>query len=312
MKKKLVFGLIFLLLAFGFLEAQYHFFLRANRYWSNAGVFSTDGMIQTIGTGNKIRLAYSGGRYIDMVANDDGELEFDVEITRAGENFSTMQFWTDWANVDENRKGVINIFASRDNVLTAQAGDGLPGSGGSPDMGMQIAIRNRAANPTNYHLRGIEAIASNKESGSTLGDVVASYFSAESIGGATATRIMAQWLTYDQSGGTNTSHTGLYVLCNSQSNVGTNYGIQVTTAAWNQTREYAMFIDTNGGSWTNALSFNGTLTNAFDFEDTNGTNAAGFNASYATTGAGAVDGYIKVDVGGNTLYVYLWPTIPAT
>ena len=72
MKKKLIFGLIFLLVAFGFLEAQYHFFLRANRYWSNAGVFSTDGMIQSIGTDNKIRVAYSGSRYAEFICASDG------------------------------------------------------------------------------------------------------------------------------------------------------------------------------------------------------------------------------------------------
>ncbi len=312
MKKKLIFGLIFLLLAFGFLEAQYHFFLRANRYWSNTGIFSTDGQIRSIGTSNGLRLGYTPSRYVDMACNDDGELEFDVEITRAGENFSTMQFWTDWANVDENRKGVINIFASRDNVLTAQAGDGLPGSGGSPDMGMQIAIRNRAANPTNYHLRGIESKASNKEAGSILGDVVASYFSAESLSGTQSTRIMAQWLTYDQSGGVNTSHTGLYVLCNSQSNVGTNYGVQITTTAWNQVREYALFIDSNGGSWTNAISFNGTITSALDFEGTDGTSAAYYEAAMTEDGSTAadLDGWIRVTIDGNVLYILCYANIP--
>ena len=56
MKKKIAFGLLFLLLVFGALEAQYHFFLRANRYWSNAGVFSTDGIIQSVASGNKITM----------------------------------------------------------------------------------------------------------------------------------------------------------------------------------------------------------------------------------------------------------------
>ncbi|MCK5127935.1 MAG: hypothetical protein KAR42_16880 [candidate division Zixibacteria bacterium] len=310
MKKKLIFGLIFLLLAFGALEAQYHFFLKANRYWSNTGVFSTDGPVRSIGTDNALRLGYTPSRYIEMVCNDDGELEFDVEITRAGENFSTMQFWTEWANADECRKGVINIFASRDTVISSP--------GGSPDMGMQIYVRNNATNlpvtvgeTTSYHnLRGLESIASNKDSGARTADVVAGYFSAESRSGTTSTRIIGMHVLYDQSGGTNTSNMGIFVQCNSQSDVGTSYGINLNATNYNQVREYGYFLDSLNGSWTNGMSFNGTVTNAFDFENTNGTNAAGFNASYSTTGAGAVDGYIKVDVGGNTLYIYLWPTIP--
>ena len=76
MKKKLIFGLIFLLLAFGFLEAQYHFFLRANRYWSNAGVFSTDNKIQSIGSNNTVRAAYNAGSYAEFVCASDGTADF--------------------------------------------------------------------------------------------------------------------------------------------------------------------------------------------------------------------------------------------
>ena len=77
MKKKLIFGLIFLLLAFGALEAQYHFFLRANRYWSNAGVFSTDNKIQSIGANNALRAAYSNSIYAEFTVDSDGALDLD-------------------------------------------------------------------------------------------------------------------------------------------------------------------------------------------------------------------------------------------
>ena len=76
MKKKLVFGLIFLLLAFGFLEAQYHFFLRANRYWSNTGIFSTDHRIVSVGANNTLRAAYSPGSYFEIVCASDGTSDF--------------------------------------------------------------------------------------------------------------------------------------------------------------------------------------------------------------------------------------------
>jgi len=286
-----------------FLQAQYHVFHRSNRYWSNAGVFSTDGMIQSWGTDNALRLSYSGAYYTEMVANDEGEFEISKTVSRDGETESSLQFWTDWEGADEARKGVINIFASRDNVLTSP--------GGSPDMGMQIYVRNNAANASTYHLRGLESIAANKDSGATIGEIIAAYFSTESRSGTESAHLRTIQVNYDQSGNVNTSHTGVYVFCNSQSNVGTNYGIQVTTSAYNQTREYAIFIDSNAGSWTNGLSFNGTLTNAFDFESTDGTNAAGYNAGYTGPAAWVIpDGYIKVDIGGNVQYIYTWTTLP--
>ena len=85
MKKKFIFGLIFLLLAFGFLEAQYHFFLRTNRYWSNAGRFSTDHRIQSIGANNTLRAAYSNSLYFDIVCASDGT----ADLNNAGQiNFT--------------------------------------------------------------------------------------------------------------------------------------------------------------------------------------------------------------------------------
>ncbi|MCK4758595.1 MAG: hypothetical protein KAT69_01025, partial [Candidatus Aminicenantes bacterium] len=286
MKKKLIFGFIFLLLAFGFLEAQYHFFLRANRYWSNAGVFSTDGMIQTIGTDNKIRLAYSGGRYTDIVANDEGELYIGKAITRSGDNESVLVFEVLWQGPDESRQGIIHVYGERDTAITSW--------GGSPDMLLKMAIRNTADNSTTgAHMRGMEIVSSNR---STTGDVVSAYLSAESRSGSESAQIMPLWLIYDQSGNVNTNHSGLYIQDNSQSNVGTNRGIFLTTTNYNQTREYAIFIDSNAGSWTNAISFNGTITSAFDFEGTDGTSAAYYEAGMTDDGSTAadLDGWIRV------------------
>lgn len=77
MKKKIAFGLLFLLLVFGALEAQYHFFLRSNRYWSNAGVFSTDGRIQSVGSNNALRAAYSPSVYREFTLDSDAILDLD-------------------------------------------------------------------------------------------------------------------------------------------------------------------------------------------------------------------------------------------
>lgn len=301
MKKKLIFGFIFLLLAFGFLEAQYHFFLRSNRYWSNAGVFSTDGRIQSVGANNALRLAYSGSYYTEMVANDEGEFEITKVISRAGENESTLVFDCTISGPDESRQGQLNMWVERDTAITSW--------GGSPDMAIKVTMRNSAESGVGVgHMRGMEIVSSNR---GTTGDVVCAYFSAESRSGKESSSIRPLWLIYDQSGNVNTDHMGLFIQCNSQSDVGTNYGINLTTTNYAQTREYAIFVDSNAGSWTNGLSFNGTLTNAFDFQGTDGTSAAGYNAGFTGPAAYAVpDGYIKVDIGGNTQYIYTFTVLP--
>lgn len=187
-------------------------------------------------------------------------------------------------------------------------------------MGMQIYVRNDALNvPVGvgnamHNLRAFEAIAANgpKSNAARTDQLIAGYFSTENRSGCTSTNMRTIQANYDQSGNANTDHTGVYVLCNSQSNIGTNYGVQITTAAWNQVREYALFIDSNGGSWTNAISFNGTITSALDFEGTDGTSAAYYEAGMTDTGAtGAdLDGWIRVTIDGNVLYIYCYADIP--
>lgn len=302
MKKKIAFGLLFLLLVFGALEAQYHFFLRSNRYWSNAGVFSTDGRIQSTGANNALRLAYSGSYYTEMVANDEGEFEITKVISRAGENESSLVFDCTLSGPDESRQGQLYMYVERDTAITSW--------GGSPDMAIKVSMRNTAESGVGVgHMRGMEIVSSNR---GTTGDVVCGYFSAESRSGMESSSIKPLWLIYDQSGNVNTDHMGLFIQCNSQSSVGTNYGINLTTTNYNQVREYAIFIDSNAGSWTNAISFNGTITSAFDFQGTDGTSAAYYEAGMTDTGATAadLDGWIRVTIDGNTLYLYCYADIP--
>ena len=281
----------------------YYVIHRYGVYWHNDGTFSTDNMIQSIGTSNKLRLAYSAGMYTDIVANDEGEIYIGKVIDNPSENESLLVLETSWQNVDEARQGVLNLYCGRDTAITSW--------GGSPDMAIKVSIRNNVESGVGVgHMRGMEIVASNR---GTTGDVVSAYFSAESRSGKESSSIKSLWLIYDQSGNVNTDHMGLFIQCNSQSNTGTNYGINLTTTSYNQTREYAMFIDSNAGSWTNGISFNGTMTNVFDFEGTAGTSGAGYNASFTNPAAFAVpDGYIKVDIGGNTQYIYTYTTIPST
>lgn len=307
--KKILIGLMAFILVAGFFTLAFpqitgkYLGFTASRYWDNNGVLKTDSRIETWGTNNTIRLAYNDNLYTDIVANDEGELEIEKIVDNSSENESVLVFDITWQNVDEARQGVINIYAERDTAITSW--------GGSPDMVLKMAQRNTAASGVGVgHMRVVEGVASNR---STTGDVVVGYFSAESRSGSSSSNIISQWLIYDQSGNVNTNHMGLYIQDNSQSAVGTNYGINLTSTNYNITREFGYFLDSNAGSWTNGMSFNGTVTNVFDFEGTAGTSGAGYNASFATPSAFAVpDGYIKVDIGGNTQYIYTYTTLPTT
>ena len=77
-RSKWAIGFIVLLLAFSVLSAQYHFFLRIDRYWDNDGIFSTDNRIQSAGTSNTLRAKYSDSGYADLSADSSGNLVIDA------------------------------------------------------------------------------------------------------------------------------------------------------------------------------------------------------------------------------------------
>lgn len=77
MKRKIITCIIALFAIVLFLEAQYHIFHRANRYWHNNGTFSTDNRIQTFGTNNALRVAYNNSVYREFTVDSDGELDLD-------------------------------------------------------------------------------------------------------------------------------------------------------------------------------------------------------------------------------------------
>ena len=71
------------------------------------------------------------------------------------------------------------------------------------------------------------------------------------------------------------------------------------------TREYCIHINSGASiGWTNGLTLDGNVTNAFDFADSDGTNGATIG-TYSSADANP-SGHIKVDAGGNTRYIYIY------
>jgi hypothetical protein len=302
MKKKAILGALGILVIFVFLQAQYHFLFKTNRYWDNNGVFSTDGRIQTVGESNTVRYAYTNSLYTDIKADEYGEL-YIGKVLDTGENESALNFEISYESADELRQGAIYFYGQR------PEGSECTSWGGSPDMAMKMHLRNYSASGlAALSQRVAEFICSNR---GTLQDIWAVYASAESRSGTSSNGIYAGQFNYDQSGNVNTEHAGIWVHDNSQSDVGTNYGVKLWTANYNQTREYAFWIGSQNGSWVNGVSFNDAITYVFDFENTDGTNGAGYNAGFTGPAGYAVpDGYITVDIGGNIQYIYTWTTKP--
>ena len=93
-RSKWAIGFIVLLVAFSIVSAQYHFFLRADRYWDNDGVFSTDNVIQSAGTSNALRAKYSGSLYADLTADSSGNLVIDSYSGVIKHQYDAAAYWT--------------------------------------------------------------------------------------------------------------------------------------------------------------------------------------------------------------------------
>jgi len=302
MKKKIFLGILGVALVFVYLKAQYYVIHRTNVFWHNDGTLSTDNRIQSIGENNSLRIGYTNGLYTEMTCNSDGEWIIE-KVLDVGENERVIRFDVSYESADELRQGAIYFYGERPDTAPCTSW------GGSPDMAMKVHLRNYSASGlASLSQRVAEFICSNR---GTLQDIWAVYASAESRSGNTSNGIYAGQFNYDQSGNVNTEHAGIWVHDNSQSDVGTNYGVKLWTANYNQTREYGFWIGSQNGSWVNAISFNDAITYAFDFENTDGTNGAGYNASFTGPAGYAIpDGYITVDIGGNIQYIYTWTTKP--
>jgi len=312
-RTKWAIGFVVLLVAFSVLSAQYHFFLRANRYWDNDGVFSSDNIIQTFGASNAIRIAYSGGVYQDISCDANGVLNFDFTNMSSGDSSKVIDIDATPTNlVGGIRQGAVNITMDRTSDYTMTASDG------NSDEGLKVTVQNRSASGDYWRGRAAQFLTEIRD---TSPEVAGAYF------------MEGLYVAVKNRSGTTMNDAGYMTALKAETNhnatgtcevIGVNvhditqsstasalYGIKVTTGAYAITRTHGLYISSGAGSWTNGISFNDTITNAFDFENTDGTNAAGYNASFTTPAAYAVpDGYIKVDIGGNTQYIYTYTALP--
>jgi len=195
--------------------------------------------------------------------------------------------------------------------MTRYSDYAMTATDGNSDIGFKCTVTNRSASATFSRVRAAEFTGDLRDAGSASQFVEGIQVCAKTRSGTTVVDVTAARFLLDHGATGSGSIVGVQVQDVSQSATGTMYGILLNTSNYAITREYGIFIDSNAGSWTNAISFNGTITNVFDFEDTDGTNGAGYNAGFTGPAGFAVpDGYIRCDIGGNTTYLYTWDTLP--
>ncbi len=199
------------------------------------------------------------------------------------------------------RQGALAISEVRTTALTA--------TDGNPDCAIKIQVSNKSASPDLWRGRGIDisvrnygtytghtasgiyCTAENSTGADLGGDLIAGEFHSKG-NGVTDGNVFACKL-YDESQSSTGTHAALYIDCTNDSAF---------------TRGYCIWINSGASSgWTNGITFDGNITNALDFAEEDGTNGATRNTGYTTTGN--LDGKIRVDVNGNTLYIPLYDGI---
>jgi len=318
-------------LVFGFLEAvgQYHVFHRANRYWHNNGRFSTDHRIQSIGSSNTLRAAYTNALYFDIVCASDGT----ADLNNTGQiNFKERAV--------ANRGEGTYLFANG----LAVGNEGVPGDsqgikmefdwGSTPTLtgngrmvhGLDIKMTmeqdwNFTSNDRNAVIRGARIQGWSQDD--VGGRVMGMYLNARAegtfeiqgiIGGTddgpgvialeartelgtsaviTTPAVVGVLIFHNSKTGSNLiGHYKAINICQPllPTHTGTIYGI------W--------FGDDNNTGYPYDYAFG--FSSELDLDA-----VAHYNSGFSTHGQGTVDGWIKVEIDGNPLYIYLWPTKPS-
>lgn len=237
---------------------------------------------------------------------------------------SSAQTLTISRSTTENQK-VVDITSSPTDVthgvrqgalyISVNRAAGYPTAGswdGNPDCGLKIQASNRAANAVGLNVRGFDVNARNRDSGVATA-VNGGYITAEnSTGTGGVTDVVGLEVHSKNNAVASGNVMGLRVYDESQSGTGTNYAVSIDCTNDSAfTREFCVHINSGASSgWTNGLTFDGNVTNALDFVDSDGTNSATYSAGHYAT-LGAIDGKIKVDIGGNTLYLPCYVSIAA-
>lgn len=196
-----------------------------------------------------------------------------------------------------SRQGALAIYMTRTTTMTT--------SDGNPDCGLKIQVKNQTASESYARSRGIDVNVKADNSGNGNYSVNGAYITAESESGTNIGGEVTGIEVHAKNNGDATGGTVrvMRVYDESQSSTGTNYAISIdctNNSAF--TREYCVHINSGASSgWTNGLTFDGNITNVFDFKDNDGTNGL---STQATALSGLTSAYkVKCDYEDTTFYL---------
>ncbi|MFA5387953.1 MAG: hypothetical protein WC322_06250 [Candidatus Paceibacterota bacterium] len=281
--------------------------------WAAGGGFSitaaADDTVFAIGNGtNSFDFYVYGDTASDYMAYDASTATLNIVKATATENQRSLYIDEEVSDTTHGvRQGAIGVSVNRASTAALASWDG------NPDCGLKMQVYNRANNASGGATRGLDILARNRDATGATTWVNGGTITAEnSTGSGGVTDLIGLEVHAKNNGVASGDVKCLRVYDESQSATGTSYGIELNCTADSAfTREYGIYINSGAGAgWTNGLTFDGTVTNPLDFADTDGTNGATYSAGHYSS-LGNIDGKIRVDIGGNTLYVPAYASIEA-
>ena len=243
------------------------------------------------------------GRYIEWDQSADQLHLYWESMTENEKPFNVEVAPTDLTH--GARQGAIFVGMSR------SASYAMTGWDGNPDCGLKMQVYNRAANTTaRGAVRGFDVLARNRDSVGSCVWLNGGYVCAENSTGSGGVVDVIGFEVHAKNNGVASGDVKVMrVYDESQSYTGTSYAIEISCTNDSAfTREYCIYINSGASSgWTNGLTFDGNITNAFDFADIDGTNGATYESDGMTPGT--CKGKIRVDVGGTDLYIALYDAV---
>jgi len=261
------------------------------------------------------RNGFADSRYLYFGSDNDCSLSFDGnklilnrDAMTSGDSSMAFQIDAEATSTTAGiRQGAMSISLERTSSYPLASWDG------NPDCGLKMAITNRAANASGGAVRGLDINARNRDATGAVTWINGAYITAEnSSGSGGLTNVTGAEVHAKNNGVASGDVICLKVYDESQSYTGTSYAIHIDCTNNSPfAREFCIYINSGAASsWTNGITFDGNITNTFDFADTDGTNGATYSSGHYSS-LGNVDGKIQVDIGGNTLYIPCYASIAA-
>lgn len=252
-------------------------------------------MSQQVDIERALRFQYGGNVDVGQFVPQSNYTAFVRTISSGGSQRGLMVVGYPTDTAAGARQSVLGVSMTRETALATWDGNG--------DIAFRIWNYNEAANGSNGGIRAAEILARNTGASATLNWISGAYVTAENKTGAgtVAGDIVGLEVHAKNDAVCSGNVKCVRIYDESQSSTGTSYALEISCTNDSAfTREYCIYINSGASSgWTNGITFDGNITNVFNFVDS------------ATNGATEVTGQtasgnqckIKFTCNSNTYYL---------